>query len=90
MRNQTKSSKSTAKRPSCIACVRKTTQVLVNLYGIDKVRSVSHDSFYGYMLQYSPVKPYEFNARTIERALREVSKTYESLQSHLAKAKVNS
>lgn len=86
MRKQTKSANKTS---SCIACVHKTAQVLFNRDGLEKIKSVSHDEFYGYMMQFSPVKPYEFNVRTIERALRTVTKTYESLDS-LLKAKANS
>jgi hypothetical protein len=76
MRNINKSSNKTS---TCISCVHKTAQVLFNQFGIEKVRSVSHAEFYGYMALYSPVKPHEFNPATIRRSLRTVTKTYNSL-----------
>jgi hypothetical protein len=87
MRKQTKSVNKTS---SCIACVHKTAQALFNLHGFEKVKTISHDEFYGYMMQYSPVKPYEFNVATIRRSLRTVTKTYESLERALKQRQANS
>lgn len=55
---------------SCKDAVNSTATIVKNIHGTEFLCKLTHENFYGLMLQYSPVKPYEFNGRTIERALR--------------------
>jgi hypothetical protein len=62
-----------ATKKSPIAAVRTVASVIASAEGgAERLQAISYEEFYGLMLQFSPVKPYEFNTRSLERALRKV------------------